>query len=53
LKVADAAKFTPPRGGSVSRPFEPQHWPALQMMLADPDGRDLAVEAPLPSMAKP
>jgi hypothetical protein len=48
LSVADASTFTPPSAGAVVRPFEEQHWPALQMLLADPDGRELAVEAPLP-----
>ena len=48
VAVADAAQFAPPRTGTVVRPFEKQHWPALQMLLADPDGRQVAVEAPLP-----
>ena len=52
VAVADAARFTPPRSGIVVRPFEKQHWPALQMLLADPDGRQLAVEAPLSSAKK-
>jgi hypothetical protein len=37
----------PPPTGTVVRPFEKQHWHALQMQLADPDGRQLAVDAPL------
>jgi hypothetical protein len=49
---ADASQFKPPRNGTVVRPFEKQHWPARQMMLADLDGRQLAVEAPLPSTRK-
>jgi hypothetical protein len=49
VAVADAVRFTPPRNATVVRPFEEQHWPALQMLLEDPDGRQLAVEAPLPS----
>ncbi|MFC5740784.1 VOC family protein [Dyella tabacisoli] len=49
LAVADASQFTPPHSGTVLRPFEEQHWPVLQMLLADPDGRQLAVDAPLPS----
>jgi hypothetical protein len=53
VAVADAARFTLPRTGTVVRPFEKQHWPALQMLLADPDGRQLAVEAPLSSTEKP
>jgi len=48
VAVADAAGFAPPHAGTVVRPFEKQHWPALQMLLADPDGREIAVEAPLP-----
>ena len=52
VAVTDAARFTPPRSGTVVRPFEKQHWPALQMLLADPDGRQLAVEAPLSSAKK-
>ena len=52
VAVADAARFTPPRSGKVVQPFERQHWPALQMLLADPDGRELAVEAPLPRAKK-
>jgi hypothetical protein len=52
VAVADAAQFSPPRSGTVVRPFEQQHWPALQMLLADPDGRQLAVEAPLSATKK-
>jgi hypothetical protein len=53
VAVADAAQFTPPRTGTVVRPFEKQHWPALQMLLGDPDGRQLAVKGPLPSTKQP
>ncbi|CAB3884751.1 VOC family protein [Achromobacter ruhlandii] len=49
LAVPDAKQFAQPRGGKIVRPFEEQHWPALQMLLADPDGRPVAVEAPLPA----
>lgn len=49
VAIADAERFTPPPAGTVLRPFEKQHWPALQMLLADPDGRQIAVEAPLPA----
>jgi hypothetical protein len=45
--VADAAQFSPPPAGRVLREFEPQHWPVLEMLLADPDGRRLSVQAPL------
>jgi hypothetical protein len=48
VAVKDAAQFTPPSSASVIHPFEKQHWPALQMLLADPDGRQVGVNAPLP-----
>jgi hypothetical protein len=53
VAVEDAAQFTPPSSGSVVQLFEKQHWPALQMLLADPDGRTVAVEAPLPATREP
>jgi hypothetical protein len=49
LAVVDAAKFSLPGSGSVVRPFEAQHWDVLEMLLADPDGRHLSVQAPLPA----
>lgn len=49
IGVRDAAKFSPPNAGVVVRPFERAHWPALEMLLADPDGRHLSVQAPLPA----
>jgi hypothetical protein len=52
IGVADAAGFEPPRAGTVVRGFEPQHFPSLEMVLADPDGRELSVHAPLPGAAK-
>lgn len=45
--VSDSDKFTPPTSGSVIHGFEKQHWPALQMLLNDPDGREIVVDAPL------
>jgi len=47
VAVKDAAKFTPPSSAVVVHPFEKQHWPVLQMMLKDPDGRQVGVNAPL------
>lgn len=45
LSVADAASFKPPASGTVKRPFIQEHWGALQMLLTDPDGREVAIEA--------
>lgn len=50
--VADASAFTAPSAGHVVRPFEPQHWPVLELVLADPDGREISVHAPLPAGAE-
>lgn len=47
--VQDAARFAPPGAATVVRGFTPQHYPVLEMMLADPDGREIAVHAPLPA----
>ncbi|HTJ81978.1 MAG TPA: hypothetical protein VL400_09635 [Polyangiaceae bacterium] len=51
LSVPDAATFTPPSSGTVVRPFEAQHWDVLELLLADPDGREFSVQAPLPAGA--
>ncbi|HEY1889930.1 MAG TPA: hypothetical protein VGG63_05955 [Steroidobacteraceae bacterium] len=48
VAVPDAKQFKPPSSATVVHPFEKQHWPALQMMLKDPDGREVGVNAPLP-----
>ena len=48
VAVKDAAQFTPPPSATVTQPFEKQHWPVLQMLLMDPDGRQVGVNAPLP-----
>ncbi len=49
IAVDDAVRFTPPSAGTVVRPFEAQHWQVLEMLLDDPDGRRLSVQAPLPA----
>jgi hypothetical protein len=52
LRVDSAARCTPPRAGRVKRRFARQHWGSLQMLLADPDGRVLGIEAPAPKRAR-
>ena len=47
LRVESSAAFVPPTSGSVQRPFIEEHWGAMQMLLNDPDGREVAIEAPL------
>ncbi len=48
VAVQAAEQFKPPASAVVVQPFEKQHWPALQMLLEDPDGRQVGVHAPLP-----
>jgi hypothetical protein len=52
IGAADAARFAPPRGATVVRGFEAQHFPALEMVIEDPDGREMSVLAPLPGAAQ-
>jgi methyltransferase (TIGR00027 family) len=47
LSVESASEFEPPTSGTIARPFIKEHWGALQMLLADPDGREVAIEAPV------
>jgi hypothetical protein len=47
LAVADASQFAPPRSGTVEQGFVAQHWGVQEMMLRDPDGRRLSIQAPL------
>lgn len=49
VSVPSATGFEPPRAGTVTQPFEKQHWGPLQMLVADPDGRNVAIEAPAPT----
>jgi len=51
LRVADAKRFKPPRAGKISRRFTKQHWGVLEMLIRDPDGRRLSVQAPLDETA--
>lgn len=48
LGIDDSTSFTPPSAATVDRPFEPQHWDVTEMMLRDPDGALVSLQAPLP-----
>jgi hypothetical protein len=48
IGVDDARAFTPPSAGTVARDFEAQHWGVTEMLLHDPDGRTVSIQAPLP-----
>ena len=48
IRSSDSATFEPPEGAPVDKPFTPEHWGVVEMMLRDPDGRHVSVQAPLP-----
>jgi hypothetical protein len=45
----DADGFEPPRAGTVEHPFTSRRWGSAEMLLRDPDGRHVSVQAPLPA----
>ena len=49
LRVADAVAFAPDRPPDFAEAFTPQHWGMLQALVRDPDGRAVALQAPLPA----
>ncbi len=49
--TSDADSFEPPRAGTVEHPFTGRHWGAAELLLRDPDGRHVSVQAPLPAPA--
>lgn len=42
-----AADYEPPDGVTVVAPFRDTHWGTKVMVIRDPDGRELRLEAPL------
>jgi hypothetical protein len=50
-KLRHLASFEPPTSGKAKRPFIKEHWGVLQMLVADPDGREIAIEASLKESA--
>jgi hypothetical protein len=50
--VGDASAFEPPGAGTVAHPFAGRHWGVSEMLLRDPDGRHVSVQAPLPEDSK-
>jgi len=51
VRADDADGFEPPRAGTVEHPFAGRHWGSAEMMLRDPDGRHVSVQAPSPEVA--
>jgi hypothetical protein len=44
----DADGFRPPRAGTVEHPFTARPWGAAEMLLRDPDGRHVSIQARRP-----
>lgn len=51
LRVSDPATFAPARKPDFAQPFTAQHWGVAEAVIRDPDGRTVALEAPLPADA--
>lgn len=49
LGVADSGTFAPDRTPDFARPFTPQHWGVVEALLRDPDGRNVSLQAPVPT----
>jgi len=48
FRVADATTFAPTRSTELVKPFEATHWGMVEAFVRDPDGRLMALQAPLP-----
>jgi hypothetical protein len=51
VRASDADSFQPPPAGTVEHPFTGRHWGAAEMLLRDPDGRHVSIQATLPASA--
>lgn len=51
LRAESATAFEPPTSATVTQRFTKTHWGTLQMLLTDPDGRTMSIEAPLEEKA--
>jgi len=47
IGASDPETFEVPAAGTVEEPFTQMHWGVSQMLLRDPDGRAVSVQAPL------
>lgn len=48
LRVASPEAFAPQRPLEFAQPFAARHWGVLEALVADPDGRTVSLEAPMP-----
>lgn len=48
LSIADSTTFEAPAAAVVAKPFTPEHWGVMEMLLENVDGRHVSLQAPLP-----
>ena len=48
LAVADSGVFAPARPVEFLQEWTPQHWGVMEALVRDPDGRTVALHAPVP-----
>ncbi|MFQ5558706.1 MAG: VOC family protein [Acidimicrobiales bacterium] len=48
LGVADCTDFHPDPAPMYVRSFVPEHWGVAEAVIADPDGREISLQAPVP-----
>ena len=48
LAVADSEVFAPARPVEFVQEWTPQHWGVMEALVRDPDGRTVALHAPVP-----
>ena len=48
LAVADSTTFAPDRAPDYAQEFTPEHWGVVAALVRDPDGRVVALHAPIP-----
>jgi hypothetical protein len=51
VAASDADSFQPPSAGTVEHPFTGRPWGSAEMLLRDPDGRHVSIQAPRPASA--
>jgi hypothetical protein len=49
VRADDTDGFEPPGAGTVEHPFAGRPWGSAEMLLRDPDGRAVSVQAPQPA----
>ena len=49
LRVSNAEAFQPDRRPDFVQQFTEQHWGVVEALIRDPDGRNVSLQAPIPT----